>query len=64
VFHAGGGFDYLSPGRGDRPGKDSGSWRSDPGDRARVTAEVGGQTIELRILEVTGDVLRVEWLRP
>ncbi|MGH3885619.1 MAG: hypothetical protein ACRDSZ_03445 [Pseudonocardiaceae bacterium] len=62
VFHADGGFDYLGPGRGDRPGKDTGTWRPDPNDSSRITANVADQTIELRILEVTDDVLHLEWL--
>jgi len=64
VLHADGGFEYLGPSRGDRPGKDSGAWRSDPSEPTRITAEIGGQKIEFRILEVTGDVLRLEWSRP
>ncbi|MGH4011076.1 MAG: hypothetical protein ACRDTH_23440 [Pseudonocardiaceae bacterium] len=62
VFHADGGFDYLGPGRGDQPGKATGTWRTDPSDSSRITADAAGQTIELRILEVTGDVLHLEWL--
>lgn len=64
VFHADGGFDYLGPGRGDRPGKDTGTWRPDPSDPSRITANVAGQTIELHVLEVTDEVLRLTWMLP
>lgn len=37
---------------------------SDPGDQTLLTAEIGGQTIEFRIVEVTGDMLPLEWPRP
>jgi hypothetical protein len=64
VFHADGRFDYLGPGRGDRPGKDTGTWRLDPSDSSRITANVADQAIEFRILEVTTELLRLAWLLP
>jgi hypothetical protein len=65
LFHADGGFHYLGPGRGDRPDKSTGTWRgSDPSDSSRITATVADQTIELRIMEVTEEVLYLEWLLP
>ena len=60
VFHADGIFDYLGSGPDDRSGKDTGTWRLDPSDSTRIIADVSGQTIELRILEVTDDVLRLK----
>ena len=63
AFRSDGTFEYITPGRGDRPSKNAGRWCSDPGDQTRVTAEISGQTIELRIVEVTSDMLRLEWPR-
>ncbi len=64
VFHADGDFDYLGPGRDDRPGKDTGTWHTDPTDSSRINANAAGHTIELRILEATDEVLHLEWLLP
>jgi len=64
AFNGDGTFAYIAPGRGDRPGREVGRWRSAPGDPARITAEVGGARIELNVLEVTDQVLRLEWVSP
>jgi hypothetical protein len=64
MFHRDGTFEYIAPGRGDVPGKETGRWRSAPGNPARITAEISGTTIELNVLEVTDEVLRLEWVSP
>jgi len=63
VFHDDGRFDYVQPGRGDRPAAVTGTWRPAPGDDARVLADVAGQAIELRITEATPDLLRLRWVQ-
>jgi hypothetical protein len=62
VFHADGRFEYLGPGRDDRAGGASGRWRFEPDGGDRVVAAVAGQVIDLRITQVTTDVLRLQWL--
>ena len=60
-FHRDGQLDYLVPGRGDRPTTEPGTWRADPADPDRLTAQVAGQTIGLRVKSVGDDVLRLTW---
>jgi hypothetical protein len=60
-FHADGQLDYLVPGRGDRPTSEPGTWRADPVDPARLTAQVAGQTIGMRVAAVDDDILRLTW---
>jgi len=64
VFHDDGRFEYLVPGRDDRPGGETGRWQVEAEGPGRVRADVGGQVVELRIADVAEDVLRLEWLIP
>lgn len=61
TLHADGRFDYLGPGRGDRPVTTTGTWQRDPHDSTRITATIADQAIEIRIVRETADVLHVEW---
>jgi hypothetical protein len=61
-FNSDGAFEYITPGRGDQPVGVPGRWHGDPGDPARISAEADGVKIELKIIEVTDDMLRLEWL--
>ena len=63
VFHDDGRFEYLMPGRDDRPGGATGHWQAEA-EGGRVRADVAGQVVELRITDVAEDVLRLEWLIP
>jgi hypothetical protein len=63
VFHDDGRFEYLMPGRDDRPGGATGRWQAEA-EGGRVRAAVAGQVVELRITDVAQDVLRLEWLIP
>jgi len=63
-FRSDGTFDYLTPGRGDKPVSNTGRWRSAPNDPIRITANIGGTVIELKIVELKDDMLRLEWLSP
>jgi hypothetical protein len=60
-FDADGGFAYIGPGAADVPGVDDGTWCATEQDTAVLTADVDGQVITLRIIEVTGEILRLEW---
>jgi hypothetical protein len=64
TFHGDGRFEYLHPGRGDRPGMETGTWRFEAPGGDRVVADVAGETIGLRIVEAAPEVLRLEWLAP
>lgn len=64
AFHSDGTFELISPGRGDRPTRDQGRWRSAPGDPGRITVTIDGATLELNIVEATDNVMRLEWLSP
>lgn len=58
TLHPDGRFDYLGPGRDDRPIVTTGTWsRTDD----LITAVVGGQRIDLRIVRESPDLLSVEW---
>ncbi len=61
TLHADGRFDYLAPGRGDRPVTTTGTWRRDPDDGSRITATVDGATIGIRIVHEADDLLELEW---
>ncbi len=63
-FRANGTFELISIGRGDKPGKDQGQWRTLPDDPTRITVSIDGATLEFRIIEVSGSILRLEWLSP
>jgi len=60
-FDVDGGFGYTGPGAADRPGVEDGTWSAADQDSAVLTAHVDGQVITLRIIEVTDDILRLEW---
>ncbi len=62
VLHSDGRFELLMPGRGDRPETVDGVWGAEPGEGSRVHADVAGQVVDLRITEVSPEVLRLEWL--
>jgi hypothetical protein len=62
VFHEDGRFGFLTPGRADRPGGETGLWEIDRTGGDRVRADVAGQAVELRIVDVAEDMLRLEWL--
>jgi hypothetical protein len=61
TLHPDGRFDYLGPGRGDRPETTTGTWRRDPADATRITATVGDRTIDLHVTHEADDALHVEW---
>jgi hypothetical protein len=61
TLHPDGRFDHLGPGRGDRPETTAGTWQRNPDDDTRITATVGGRTIDLRITREADDLLHVEW---
>jgi hypothetical protein len=63
VFHDDGRFEYLMPGRDDRPGGATGRWQAEA-EGGRVRADVAGKVVVLRITDVAQDVLRLEWLIP
>lgn len=58
TLHPDGRFDYLGPGRDDRPTVTTGSW-SRTADR--ITAVVGGQRIDMLVEEESDDLLLVAW---
>ncbi len=62
VFHRDGRFDHLTPGPADRPSAEAGCWQFDRPGGDRVRADVAGQVIELHLVDVAEDGLRLEWL--
>lgn len=61
TLHADGGFDYLGPGRGDRPTITAGTWSRNPDDGTGIIVDVGNQTIDIRIAHEADDLLHLEW---
>jgi hypothetical protein len=58
TLHPDGQFDYLGPGRDDRPVVTAGTWsRKDD----RITALVDGQRIDMLVVRESPDLLCVEW---
>jgi hypothetical protein len=39
----------------------TGTWHRDPADHTRIVAVVANQTIDIRIADQAGDLLRLEW---
>lgn len=58
TLHPDGRFDYLGPGRDDRPIVTTGNWSRTPD---QITAIVGGQRIDMLVDEENADLLRVAW---
>jgi len=61
-FGSDGAFEYITSSGGDQPVRVPGRWQGDPADPALISAEADGVKIELKIIEVTDDMLRLEWL--
>lgn len=62
TLHADGRFDYLTPGRSDRPVTTTGTWRRDPGDDTRIMATVDNQMIDIHLVRESDDLLQLEWI--
>ena len=62
IFHSDGIFEFISPGRDDRPVKDRGRWQSMPGETTRISVSIEGANMQFDVVEVTDGILRIEQL--